>query len=316
MTSGALLSVGNFDGVHLGHRAILAEARRAADARGLKVLALAFDPHPAGFLRPGCEPPPLMTADEKRQALLEAGADEVQFLTPTAALLGQSPRQFVGGLVERHRMRAIVEGSSFRFGKDRAGDVTLLRQLGGQFDFDVRVVPAVEVSLSDQILSTVSSTLVRWLLACGRVRDAARCLGNAYPLAGVVDEGAREGRKLGVPTANLESGALGAKLLPADGVYAGRARLEEGRTFPAAISIGCRPTHAGKRRLVEAHLLDFRGDLYGRRMCIEPMRWLRDQQAFASVAILKAQLERDVARTRRLHEQRLLDGDSGRAWSS
>jgi len=293
-----IVCVGNFDGVHLGHHAILGEARRQASQRGLEVLALAFDPHPATTLRPGAEPPRLMTAAQKIRALIDAGADRVELLAPEPPLLSLAPLPFVRWLAERHAMQAIVEGTGFRFGADRAGDVDLLQQLGASEGFDVTVVDPVEVALGDQTLASVSSTLVRWLVCHGRVADVARCLGRPHVVAGTVQRGAALGRRLGVPTANLDAADL-STLLPADGVYAGSVELPEGERVAAAISIGSRPTVDGQRRLVEAHLLDFDRDLYGRRIQVMPTTWIRDQWKFPSPEHLRRQLQRDVATARR-----------------
>ena len=311
MPGGSVITVGNFDGVHLGHRAILAEARRLAGGHRCQVLALVFDPHPAQLLRPASEPPRLGTLAQRIEALRQAGADQVCPIKVTAPLLGQSPEKFVAGLVRRWGMRAIVEGANFRFGKDRRGNVQTLSQLGRQAGFQVAVVDPVKVVLTSQQVMTVSSTLIRWLLAHGRAFDAARCLGRPYQLAGPVVEGHKRGRALGVPTANLDQNASGELLRPADGVYAGCVQLADDRRFAAAVSIGPKPTFAGTQSVVEAHLIDFDEDLYGQVIRIELIRWLRDQQRFASVAQLKAQLAGDVGATRRLYEQGLLS--DGRA---
>ena len=297
-----VISIGNFDGIHLGHQGIMARARHLADRLESKVVALAFDPHPARVLRPDCEPPCLIEPECKIDALRRAGADDVQVLDPTPAFLNQDPEAFVRWLMDRFYLSAIVEGSNFRFGKDRKGDVDQLRAMGGRFGFQVHVVEPVEVVLADQQLVTVSSTLIRWLVDHGRVEDAARCLGRPYRLSGRVVVGAKRGRMLGVPTANLDLNEVG-QLLPADAVYAGRVELEGAAVFPAAISVGVKPTFSEDARTVEAHILDFQGDLYGKPIVMEPLRWLRDQHRFPSLNGLKSQLGRDIERTRWLADQ-------------
>ena len=305
-SSRTVITIGNFDGVHRGHGRILARARQIADARGASVVAMAFDPHPATVLRPGTEPPRLLGRAQKISCLQEAGADSVVILTPTPQLLGQSPDQFVRDLVRTHRPVAFVEGPNFRFGHGRRGDVARLRELGKEHGFDMEVVEAVELALNDLLLVPVSSSLVRWLVALGRVADAARCLGRPYGLGGSVVHGDRRGRSLGVPTANLLA-APQEHVVPADGVYAGLVKVPEGTVHAAAISVGNRPTFPGTERLVESHVLDFTADLYGQRIEVRFCRWLRDQQPFPDAGSLKAQLSRDVARTRDLWNAGLLE---------
>ena len=308
MPQRSVVTVGNFDGVHVGHRAIVARARQVADEHDAAVVAITFDPHPAAVLRPGAQPPRLTDLAERIALLREAGADAVRVIEPTRELLSQLPRQFIERLGAEHAPLAVVEGPNFRFGKDRAGDVRTLAELGRAMSFETIVVDPVETPLLDQLVAPVSSSLVRWLLAGGRVADAARCLGRGYALTAPVVKGAQRGRTLGVPTANLDLGALPGRVLPADGVYAGRAAFDdEDQTVEhlAAISIGVKPTFDGRRRVLEAHLLDYAGDLYGRRLTLRFARWLRDQQPFPNTEALRAQLRRDLAATRRLHETAL-----------
>ncbi len=308
-----VITIGHFDGVHRGHQAILAEARSAAARHDARVVALAFDPHPATILRPDRVPPRLVRRDEKIELLCAAGADDVQILEPSTELLSRTPDQFVHGLLERFDLEAVVEGEYFRFGKGRAGDVALLRRMGQAHGFDVRTVAADDVSLSDQLQVSASSSLIRWLLVHGRAMDAARCLGRFHTLSGQVVSGAKRGRTIGVPTANLDPTALGELLVPANGVYAGRVRLDDQSTLPAAVNVGTKPTFGDAARTVEAHLLDFDRDLYGQTIRIDLCRWLRDEQRFPGVEALKAQLRRDVDQTRRLHEGGLLDSTGAAA---
>ena len=285
-----MIVVGNFDGVHVGHRALFAEARRLADARGGEVVAVTFDRHPIAVLRPGQEPPMLMRVDRRAEVLAEAGADRVEWLSPDEAMLSQEPESFVRGLVEQLQPIAFVEGRSFRFGKSRRGGPDELRGYGEAMGFAAHILDLQMVTLRDKTLAPVSSTFVRWLVGWGRMSDAAICLGRPWELVGRVVEGERRGRELGVPTANLEMSGM---MLPADGVYAGEVDVD-GRTYVAAISVGRKPTFEHKGRLAEVHLLDFDGDLYGRVLRVNVLRWVREQLAFAGVGALRRQLAYDL----------------------
>lgn len=307
MANATVISIGNFDGVHAGHRRILRQAKTLARAKGARLLAMTFDPPPAAVLRPGSEPPRLMESDEKTAALRQAGADEVVVLRPTPELLGLTAEQFVQRVVERHRPVAFVEGLDFRFGKNRGGDVHLLETLGPRFGFETQVIEKVVVPLQDQVLAPVSSSLIRWLLAHGRVADAARCLGQAYALSAPVVLGEQRGRQLDVPTANLDLATMPGRMIPGEGVYAGLATLADGSIHAAAISIGNKPTLARQDLTIEAHLLDFKGDLYGQRLMLCFCRWVRDQQPFPDLEALRCQLGRDLALVRRWHGLGLLD---------
>jgi riboflavin kinase/FMN adenylyltransferase len=302
-----VITIGNFDGVHAGHAALIARAREIAGDEGAgpgRVIALAFDPHPLTSLRPD-EAPPRLTTFEHRAVLLKAvGADQVVRLRPDARTLHQPADAFVRRLVERFRPRAFVEGRDFRFGRDRAGDVFRLAELGRRLGFGVEVVPPVEVVLTDQSQVAASSTLARWLIAHARVRDAAIVLGRPYTLSGTVIRGDRRGRTIGFPTANLRADCL----IPGDGVYAGRARLPSGRWVPAAVSVGTKPTFGDGHRAVEAHLLTRAGTRqrlpglpeYGWALALEFVGWVRDQVRFESVGALVDQMHRDCERVREI----------------
>ncbi len=300
MADGCVLTIGNFDGLHRGHRAILAEARQQADALHLPLLAMTFEPLPMAVLRPDVAPPRLCDSDRRTQLLKAAGADEVVVLEPTTELLATEPLDFLKDVCRTYHPRAIVEGRSFRFGHNRAGNVETLALYGDKLGYRTQVVAPVEIALEDHSLVTVSSSLIRWLLGQGRVVDAARCLGRAYAFSGEVVAGEKRGRVLGWPTVNLSRETLSNRMLPADGVYAGVAQLVSGRTRDAAVSIGLKPTFGAGARVVEAYLLDFEGDLYGQTLTLNITRWLRPQERFATVDLLKAQLVRDVAEVRRL----------------
>ncbi len=288
------VTIGNFDGVHLGHRALIARARTLAP----RVVALAFDPHPAAVLRPDAAPPRLTTFEQRRAALLDAGAHDVVRLAPTPDLLQRSPHAFVAQLVQDHAPSFIVEGDDFRFGKGRSGDIRTLRQLGQSFRFAVEIVPPVEIALTDHQIARASSSLVRWLLSHGRVADAALVLGRNYQMTGTVIRGDQKGRTIHCPTANLKTECMP----PADGVYAAWGSLADGRRFPAALSIGTRPTFDGLDRRIEAHLLDFDPSVlpseYGWSLTIELVAWLREQVRYHSIDALGEQIARDCDRVR------------------
>jgi len=292
-------TIGVFDGVHMGHRAIVAAAQRLAERQGgAATLAAVFDPHPLATLAPHRAPPRLTTFAQRAALLRRAGADEVVRLAPTRPLLEQSPEAFLQGFTQRFNVVGFVEGEDFRFGKDRAGDVLTLRRWARAHNVAVEIVPAVETDLTDQSLTRVSSSLLRWLVEQGRVGDAQRLLGRSYSVAGTVLPGDRRGRELGFPTANIDCDAL----LPGDGVYAGFATDPTGRLWPAALSVGSKPSFPGGLRALEAHLLGWEGplDLYGWPATTHFVRRLRDQARYGSVETLVAQMRRDCARARRI----------------
>ncbi len=307
MASGSVITIGNFDGVHLGHQAILVKARQIADRHGVVVKALTFHPHPASVLRPGTEPGVLMGLQEKTKALRAFGADEVVALEPTKRLLSLDPQAFIQEVSDQHHPVAIVEGVNFRFGKDRRGGVDTLSSLAEAMRFEAHVVPQLEQALGDCVCVPVSSTLVRDLLASGRVADAALCLGRSHTLSGPVVEGGKRGRSIGFPTVNLDPEAVAGRAAVGVGVYAGWARLKSGASHAAAISVGFQPTFETHKLMVEAYLLGFDGDLYGQTVTIGFSRWLRDQQPFPNADALAGQLKHDVALTARWKSMGYLD---------
>ncbi len=267
-----VVAIGSFDGVHRGHRQTLDTARAA----GEPVTVVTFWPHPRLVLGNGVE---LLSPLERRIELLEeAGAEEVLVVEFTPELAAREPAEFAESLLLQIGAKVIVVGESFRFGRAAAGDPALLRQLG----FDVRTVPTLE---------GVSSTNIRSLLRDGDVVGAARLLGRPPELEGTVVLGDQRGGSLGYPTANLSVPAE--LLVPAYGIYAGSALGHR-----AAISIGVNPHYGGDERRIEPHLLDFEGDLYGRRLVVELWRRLREERAFSSEDELLAQITRDVEETR------------------
>jgi riboflavin kinase/FMN adenylyltransferase len=298
MGTARAITIGAFDGVHLGHASLLAAARRVVGADG-EVVAMTFDPHPQSVLRPGAEPARLSTARQRTAWLEHAGADRVLIVEPTTELLAQSPEAFLQRLHDEHRPTHIVEGCDFRFGHRRGGDVATLRANEQRLGYTTVIVDDVQAALTDGSLVRVKSSLVRWLVGHGRVRDAARLLGRPYQLDGTVVGGdSRGGSELGVATANLDADE---QLLPADGIYVGAAKAPDGVDYPAAISIGNKPTFGppfGENpRVCEAHLIGYRPttDEYGWTLRLTIDDWLRDQIAFETVEQLVAQIHRDIA---------------------
>lgn len=289
--TGTVVCVGVFDGVHRGHQALIAEARAAADERGLQLVVVTFDPHPAAVLRPIAAPKSLATIDERVRLLKEAGADEVDILRFDETMSHESPAEFADSvLVNRLDARVVVVGSNFLFGENAAGDVGTLRDLGAERGFTVRAVTLK----SDG--EPWSSTRIRSLLLQGEVAEANRILGREYRLEGIVVHGDHRGRELGYPTANLQ--ADGSPVIPAEGVYAGRL-VVAGETLPAAISVGTNPQFEGEDQRVEAYAIDRTGlDLYGRHVSVDFTAYLRAQAVFDSLEGFLAQLDADVERAR------------------
>jgi len=305
MPGPSVVTIGSFDGVHLGHGALVRRARAIADELGragarARVVALAFFPHPVSVLAPGREPALLSTFEHRSSRLRALGADDVIALEPSPEMLARTPEEFVGWLVDHHHPAAVVEGTDFHFGKGRAGSVRTLADLGKRFGFATEIVPPVEVALTDQTIVTASSTITRWVVEHGRVRDAARVLGRPYALSGTVVRGDRRGRTIGFPTANIET----IQAIPGDGVYAGIAILPDGRRMPAAVHVGPRSTFGRENRTVEAYIMDWAGPEaeggaeYGWPITVEFIAWLRGQVRFDSVDALVAQIRRDVNRAR------------------
>ncbi|QDU70815.1 riboflavin biosynthesis protein RibF [Mucisphaera calidilacus] len=297
MPDRTVITIGNFDGVHLGHRAILRNARALADENHATLLALSFDPHPATRLHPDTVPPRLTTRAQRETALRHAGADHVIFLTPDRATLDLEPEAFIRQLIDDHHPVAFVEGPDFRFGHNRRGDLDMLRDLGRQHDFQVHITQPVGVTLHDRWQHTASSSLARWLIGRGRVEDATLVLGRPFALQSTVTRGEQRGRTIGFPTINLHPQPIADMILPADGVYAGTACLRK-REHPAAISVGTKPSFDADALTVEAHLLDFDQDVYDQPVTLEFTRWLRDQARFPDLDALTDQLARDVEQVR------------------
>jgi riboflavin kinase/FMN adenylyltransferase len=293
-----VVTIGVFDGVHRGHRAIVARAAQEAARRQLPLVVVTFDPHPDEVVRPGSHPPLLCTPRYRAELLGTLGVDAVCVLAFTKEFSQLTAEEFVRSvLVDGLHASAVVIGENFRFGHRAAGDIALLRELGCKYEFTAEGVPL----LTDHGV-TISSSYIRELLAAGDVAGAAADLGRPHRVEGIVVRGHQRGRALGFPTANAEPPPFTA--IPADGVYAGwLASLESDGTetarWPAAISVGTNPTFEGTDRTVEAHALDRDDlDLYGVHVAIEFATRLRGMVRFGSVHELIAQMGRDVALAR------------------
>jgi riboflavin kinase/FMN adenylyltransferase len=286
------LAIGVFDGVHLGHRALIAHLVRGAREQHAAAVAATFDPLPIQVLAPGAPASALSDISERVGLLREAGADAVVVFRFDEAFAKLSADEFVDRVRGACEIRRIVVGPDFHFGRRAEGDVEKLRARGRRDGFTVDVVTPIEIDGA-----VVSSTRIRNLLLAGDVEAAARLLGRPYSVRGRVVHGAKRGRALGFPTINLALPKE--RLLPRDGIYAMWAEMGEGR-FKAAASLGVRPTFGGGERVLEAFLLDFSGDVYGEEVGVAFVKRLRDEIAFASPAELSGQIGRDVEETKRV----------------
>ncbi len=281
----SVVAIGNFDGVHIGHQAMIAELRRSAASLGTRAIAMTFDPPPIEILRPSAAPPRLMRLEQKATYLEQAGADAVLAMPTDRELLGLEPEEFFHDvLIERLGVRGLVEGPNFRFGSERRGDVALLQQLCDRTNTSLTVVEPVHAGSE-----MVSSSRIRRCVAAGDLASATRMLTRPHEVIGTVVRGSDRGRALGFPTANL---AEISTLLPPDGVYAAQTDLD-GRSFAVAVHIGPNSTFEETDRRFEAHLLDFEGDLYGRTVCIRLIERLRGSVRFESPQALIEQLQLD-----------------------
>ena len=290
---GAVVVIGNFDGVHRGHRAVLARANALAADRALACVVYTFDPAPTSVVAPQRHQPRISTLADRVARLAAAGADAVVIEPFTAAWAAHPARWFAEEVLGRRLgARAVIVGHDFRFGANRAGDAASLR--AWMPALDVIEVPAYE---SDG--SPISSSRVRRLVAEGDVASAAELLGRPHELVGTVVQGDQRGRTIGFPTANLLTET---ELTPADGVYAGTVRVDDGpEILPAVTNVGVRPTvDGGGRRTIEVHLLDWQGDLYGRALRFACVARLRGERRFPSIDALRAQIVDDVAAARRV----------------
>lgn len=289
--TGGVAAIGNFDGVHRGHASLLAAARKLHAG---PVVAVTFDPHPVLFLTPNKYQRPLMRTADRAKALLQTGADAVVILETTAELLALEPLAFFETILCRQlKITGMAEGFNFRFGRGRAGDNAMLKELCGTAG-----IPFAEVPPLLDAGKPVSTSRVRDALTAGDLAEANQLLGRSHFVFGTVGDGAKRGRTIGIPTANLNDVAT---ILPADGVYAVMAEVN-GAKHVAAANIGPNPTFGEHARKVEVHLLDFDGDLYGKEMRVDFRHRLRATRKFNGVEELLKQMHADIAETRRLLE--------------
>ena len=288
--------IGNFDGVHRGHSALVERARgRAGAGPDDRVVAVTFDPHPAAVLRPESAPDRLTSVQRREELLRAAGADEVVVLHFTPELASRTPEEFARMLRETPEIAAdsVIVGDNFRFGARAAGNTDTLAALGQELGFEVEVLPLVSEAIPGDDHGAWSSTRIRECIAAGDLASAAVMLGRPHRLEGLVVRGDQRGRELGYPTANVEVAAGAA--IPPDGVYAGWL-VVEGEQLPAAVSIGTNPQFAGTERRVEAYAIGRDDlDLYGAAVGVDFVSRLRGQEVFGSVDDLVAQMARDVA---------------------
>jgi riboflavin kinase / FMN adenylyltransferase len=299
---GTAVTIGAYDGVHLGHRAVIAEVRRRADARGLATAVVTFDRHPASVVRPESAPRLLTDLEQKLELLAETGVDYCLVITFDEARSHEPADEFVREVLAGCLgARVVVVGDDFHFGYKRTGNVGLLRDMGAELGFEVEGLGLVGTDGRpvDEPYQ-VSSTRIRHALAEGDLAMANDLLGRPYEVRGVVARGDKRGRELGFPTANVS--VPGDVLLPADGIYAGWYERPSGEVHPTAISLGRRPTFYAEAHasLLEAHLLDFSGGLYDEHARVRFVSWLRGEIKFASVDELVAQIDRDVVDARRV----------------
>lgn len=293
----SVVTIGAYDGVHRGHQAVIGQVRKEAQQLGCQSVVVTFDKHPASVVRPESAPKLLTDLDQKLELLQQTGIDATLIVEFNRERSTEDPALFVKRvLVDTLRARAVVVGEDFHFGFNRGGNVAMLCELGKQFDFQVE--PVKLIARPDGVEEPVSSTSIRRALAGGQVETATNLLGRAYEVRGVVVNGDKRGRTIGFPTANVE--VPNAMCLPADGVYAGKFQCDDGSVHACAINLGRRPTffeHAD-HSLLEAHLLDFDGDLYGQKVSVTFEHFLRSERKFDGLEAIRTQLQLDVAAAR------------------
>ena len=289
--AGGIVALGNFDGFHLGHQAVVGAAVARARAEGRPALVATFDPHPIRYFRPDAAPFRLTTLDQRERLFAEAGADAMLVFGFDAALAGLDAEAFVAErLLDRLRVAGVVTGQDFTFGRRKSGDADVLARLGARHGFSATAVAPVTLAGEP-----VSSSRIRAHLRLGETREAARLLTRPFTIAGMVEHGDKVGRTIGYPTANLQ---LGQYLRPAYGIYAVRGRLDDGRVLNGAANLGIRPQFTPLKELLEPYFFDFTGDLYGRRLEVELIEYLRPEAMFDGLDALIAQMDADCLRAR------------------
>jgi len=293
---GCVLTIGNYDGIHLGHQAVLTSVRERASELGVASMVMTFEPTPMEYFAPEEAPARLSSLRETVQDICAQHIARLLCINFDQRFADLSPQVFIEHLlVEKLYIREILVGEDFRFGSQRAGDVQLLREQGERYGFSVAPMPTVE-----QGGARVSSTRIRDALAIGDLASVEALLGRPYRVSGRVIKGAQLGRTLNVPTANIK---LRRKPAPCYGVYAVEAELEDGRRLPAAASLGIRPTvdnDSGKQCLLEVHILDFNEDLYGQRLNVHFRHYLRPEARFDDTQALRTQMLADIEQARSL----------------
>ncbi|NWF77850.1 MAG: bifunctional riboflavin kinase/FAD synthetase [Chloroflexi bacterium] len=283
-----LLAIGVFDGVHAGHRYLLEKLQQRAAEKNLLSGVVTFNPHPQSVLHPHDQLPWLSDVEDRIKTLKELGINIVAVLTFTPEVARLSTKGFMS-LIKKHlRMQGIMVGPDFALGRGREGDINLLRSLGREMKFSVEVIPLYTINGE-----VVSSTLIRRALAQGDMRKVNKLMGRYFHLGGKVITSDKRGRVLGFPTANLDIPITSGQALPGNGIYATITQVD-GKQFPSVTNIGIRPTFGEGRKLVETHLLNYTGDLYGKEIRVEFVQKLRNEQRFPSSEELKAQIEKDV----------------------
>lgn len=291
---GGVISIGNFDGVHRGHQAMLKNVVSHAQRLSLPAVVVTFDPHPVSVLRPDIAIPRLTTLQTRQKLLKTYDVQEVVVLPVNQALLNMDPLQFFKEVItDNLNASGIIEGPDFRFGKNRAGDTKFLQQQCAEHDLHFSVFPAV---LDED--GMISSTRIRSLIADGEVKKAVALLGHPHTISGTIGSGAGRGRKLGIPTANLQHVL---ELLPADGVYAGRCRIND-EEYAVAINIGPNPTFADHARKVECHILGFSADIYEQSLSVEVCAEIRKVRTFADSDELMMQVRQDLVECQSIFE--------------
>ena len=289
---GAIVALGNFDGFHVGHQAVVGRAVERARAEGRPAIVATFDPHPRRFFQPDAPPFRLTTLDQRERLFAAAGADGMLVFHFDATLARLTARQFAEQLVDTAGAAGVVTGEDFTFGKGREGNVATLAALGAELGFTAETVGAV--ALDGQI---VSSSRIREYLKAGDPHGAAALLTRPFAIAAEVEGGAKLGRQLGYPTANMR---LGSYLRPKYGIYAVRGRLPDGRVLNGVANLGIRPSFDPPIELLESFFFDFSGDLYGQMLEVALIAYLRPEAKFDSLEALTAQMDQDAARARAL----------------
>lgn len=293
---GGYVALGNFDGFHLGHQAVVGRAVERARAAGRPAIVATFDPHPMRYFRPDSPWFRLTSMEQRARLFAAAGVDAMYVFEFDAALAGLSAEEFVDQcLVEHLGVAGVSTGEDFTFGKGRSGDIPLMRQLGERHGFTVDTIAPVQLDGE-----TVSSTRIRDALRAGDPREAARLLTRPYTIEGVVQHGDKRGRVIGYPTANID---MGNYLRPAYGIYAVRGRLPDGRMLDGATNLGVRPSFVPPKELLEPFFFDFSGDLYNQMIEVSLVDFIRPEAKFDTLEALSAQMERDCTRAKEMLAQ-------------